>query len=222
MVGRPPGRKAPHGWRRPVPYDPEARNLALRVLLILLAGGTLIAAFVWFVPTIFDDETRARYAIGTILVGLATCGLARIAVLEMRADAAEKPDRTSPQVTPDYAEVSPERKTREMRTPPLGQQVEDESEQAEPQLRMAGVDLRDAVLPGADLRDTEMTGADLRKTDLRGADLRGADLRGADLRGAALDEALLEGAVYDEATIWPALDSPPWHLGAVHANEIKQ
>jgi Pentapeptide repeats (8 copies) len=222
MAGRPPVRSAPHGWRSPPVYDPETRERVWRGLLIVVVGGILVAAIIWFVPMIFDDEARARYAVATILIGVASCGLARIVVLKIREDLVEEPTFTSPHLASPFtdAEELAERAAREMYGPFFELEVEEEPEQAEPPLRLAGVDLREAVLPGADLRKTELTGADLRKTDLRHADLRGADLRGADLRGAALDEARLEGAIYDESTKWPPLERPPSILGAVQANEM--
>jgi hypothetical protein len=193
-----------------------------QALLALTVAGIVVATIVLFVPMLFNDEGRARFALATILVGVAACGLARLVVLELGENLVERSDLTTPRIPPldasAYAERLAEQVGREASRSFF--EVRTETERVEPPLRLTGVDLREAILTGADLRNTELTGADLRKTDLRGADLRWADLRGTDLRGAALDEAYLEGAVYDETTSWPMLAASPQRLGAVHADEM--
>lgn len=222
MAGLPPGTAGAKGWQTPPVHDPATRERVWRALLALTAAGILVATIILFAPTFFDDEVRARFALATILVGVAACGLARLVVIELRENLVEKSGLTTPRISPLsgswYAEWLGEQVARQASRPLF--EVHTEMERAEPRLRLTGVDLREAILPGADLRNTELTGADLRGTDLRGADLRWTDLRGTDLRGSALDEARLEGAVYDESTNWPMLAAPPRLLGAVHAEEV--
>jgi uncharacterized protein YjbI with pentapeptide repeats len=69
---------------------------------------------------------------------------------------------------------------------------------------LAGLDLKQVLLPraklegsnlaGANMRGARLSGTDLLQTDLRGADLRGADLREANLEGANMGGADLRGA----------------------------
>jgi glycosyltransferase involved in cell wall biosynthesis len=67
--------------------------------------------------------------------------------------------------------------------------------------RIAGLDLRDAVLENARLSDADLTGADLTAASLQGARLDGATLRNAVLTYADLAGATLAGATLAGATL---------------------
>jgi Pentapeptide repeats (8 copies) len=197
-----------------------------------LGGVLLVAAIVGFVPMLFNDDADARESVATLLVGLAAIALAGVVVYRMREDvelhALTEGDRL------DTVRESGDQWDYEIARKSLESSERPEEVRPEPALSLAGVDLRDAVLPGAKLDHTELAGALLEGANLNAAtlsesrlshaDLRHADLRRADLRGALLDDASLEGArlagaIYDRRTVWPAEMPSPEELGAISVEE---
>jgi hypothetical protein len=192
--------------------DPHTRGRQRWIAVAVVAGVALVSLLLWLGPLPFNDEADARETLATALIGLTAIGFAINVVVQMAGDVEQN--------RREEEERETEEAVRE-RARAIGAA----EAQPTPPLPLAGVDLREAVLPGASLEHTELADALLEGANLRAAklgesrldnaDLRGADLRGADLRGASLEGTKLSGALYDESTTWPAEMPPPEKLGAV-------
>jgi Pentapeptide repeats (8 copies) len=201
-----------------------------RVLCVGLAAGSIAG----LTPFLWPDWEQGFYLVTTILVGSAAIELARIVVERMGADLGGRPALQGRWLPLGSSSLE---------TPPMHPEQEggnerergdDTGREGALRLKLARVDLREAVLPDLDLERAELTGsllegadlggamlrrASLVEADLRGADLRRADLRGADLRGAKIEGTLMAGALYDRATLWPFEGDPPEGLGLVCTEE---
>jgi hypothetical protein len=194
--------------------DPAEEPLALPRGQIyawaVLLGAIVVGAVIWLVPTLFADPSEAREVVVTILIGLAAILLGAVAVRSMRAEAGKRGFWRA-LIAMLMSELALESRPRASRAPAPRGRPEAEAARPETSLRLARVDLRDAVLPGADLSGTDMTEASLRganlnaaqmhHSDLQGADLTGTDMRSADLRGSSLVGASLEKARLDRADL---------------------
>ncbi|HEX6753660.1 MAG TPA: pentapeptide repeat-containing protein [Solirubrobacterales bacterium] len=229
LPGR-PGKRPLTDWQRPALDDPRTQDLVQEVVRRVLCAGLLAGAIVGLAPLFADDQEQARYAVTTVLVGLAAIAFAATVVARMRSEETARLIEEFPLHASGLQEEILRRSRVYQRT----------IEEAEPPLQLAGVDLREAVLPGVDLSRADLTGAlleganlsaaalgrsrllgtDLRRADLRGADLREADLRNTDLRGAVIDHARLQNAIYDDSTRWPQTVSNPWKREAIHIEDM--
>ena len=205
------------------------------MLCVGLAAGSIAG----FTPFLWPNWEQGFYLVTTILVGSAAIELARIVVERMGADLGGRPPLQEPWLPLGSSSLETPRTHPEQEGGNERERGDDTGREGAPRLKLARVDLREAVLPDLDLERAELTGsllegadlggamlrraslveADLRGADLRRADVRGADLRGADLRGAKIEGALTAGALYDRATLWPFEGDPPEALGLVCTEE---
>jgi hypothetical protein len=183
------GNRAP-----PVPDDYQTRWQARLAATLVVAAAITVAAIVAFVPRLWDDQEPIRYVLMTLVIGLAAIPLALFAVARMGRDLGEQ-RALQKRLLPI--------RLRFLETWLPMSRAADAADSSPSDLNLAGVDLREAVLPDIDLRRADLTGALLADADLRKADLREAKLQGADMRGADLGGARVEGARHDSATRWP-------------------
>jgi hypothetical protein len=216
---------------QPIAVDAyEARLLMRGRVWFVLSRGFVIGVMVGLVPLFFNDESAWRLGIAASLVGIASLGFALFVCRQMATAAFLQPLPVTlklPRALRAYLLASARAAADRDR---MSTRFELHEPGSESTLRLAGVDLRGAILTGIDLAGAELTGALLDEADLQAATLTGtvlvnASLRGTDLRGAKLERARLEGcrldgATYDDRTVWPANVPAPAKRGAIHAKRV--
>lgn len=215
------------------PIEVEAydrRKLTRDRVWFVLWRGLVVGLTVGFGPLLFNNESAGRLGIVAVLVGFAALGFACFIFRQMlsagpflgvpqwlhRMSRLIKPPRILAKVLAEVRMTVEEDRT--------STRFQTAKPWRGPTLRLAGVDLRGAMLPRIDLTGAELTGAlfdganlqaaILREAVLVEASLRGTDLRGANLEGARLTGCRFDGATYDDRTVWPG-NAPG--RGAKHA-----
>ena len=198
----------------------EGRKLTRDRVWFVLWRGLVVGLVVALAPLPFNNESAWRLGILGVGVGVSAVGFALFIFRQMSSAGLLLRAPGSRLVKPPQvlAKALAEARTAvdEDHTSTRFQAVKP---WRGPTLRLAGVDLRGAMLPRIDLTGAELTGAlfdeanlqaaILREAVLINASLRGADLRGANLEGATLAGCRFDEATYDDRTVWPEGASVP-------------